>query len=77
VAAGAGRRVNIQQRIEVVENALQRRQGADEPLHSAARPTPGFDYELSRLAQELLERIFGDPPQTLDEAIAEVFGDAV
>jgi len=77
VAAGAGRRMNIQQRIEAVESTLQRRQGADGPLHSAARPAPGFDYELSRLAHELIKRIFGDPPQTLDEAIAEVFGDAV
>jgi len=72
VAAGAGRRVNILQRIEAVENALQRRQGADEPLHSAARPTPGFDHELSKFAHEILKRMFSDPPRSCDEVLAEL-----
>lgn len=81
MAAGAGRRVNnLQQRIEAVESALQRRQGADEPLHSAARPTPGFDHELSKFAHEVLKRMFSDPPRSCDEVLAELrseLGDAV
>ncbi len=76
MAAGAGHRVTIQQRIDAVESALQRREGADEPLDSAARPAPGFDNELSRLAHELLERVFGHRQQPMEEALAEVF-DAV
>ncbi len=76
MAAAAGCRVNIQQRIDAVESALQRRLGADEPLNNAARPVPGFDAELSRLAHELLERVFGHRQQPMEEALAEVF-DAV